>query len=322
MKRTKKIFVTLIIFAIIYSSGCNNKSNNITSDTFTVKDTSEIAKIIIEKDSFKITLSRNKHAAPWKVNQKYPANKKSVKRLYQTLSEVKIAKPVLKEKEDSVIKTLKKHGTRITIYNFDNKPLKKLYAGKYSEKLGGTFLMNPDNNTPFIVNIPGVENNLNRRWKTIPAYWINPEIFSYKPNQIKEIKLIYSDSLKHSFKLSVFDNNAKLFDISAGKPVKNINLNKAGSYLSYFMNVKFSSETPKPEKIKTELLKQNAFAEISVTDTKNNTKKIKLYKITTDKEKNSFDLDNLYVIINDNDAVTAKYMDFDLILKEIDYFTN
>ena len=314
------IFLFVIAGGIIFFFKSDNK--NLTSELFIVKDTSEISKVVISQDSEKIILTINKKNRSWTVDNKYPANKKAVKKLFQTLTEVKISKPVLKSEEDSILNFIKSKGKKVTIYNNDNQVIKNIIIGSYSKNVAGTYMLNPDINTPFITNIPGVENDLNYRYNINPVYWLKPEIFSYSPNEIKEITLKYSDSNKQSFKLIILSDTANLVNLSDNLPVKNLSLNKVGSYLSYFMNVKFSSETSDTENLKNQLLKKIPFAELNVTDINKKIENIKLYQIPNSKKQNEYDLNNLYAVINNQDVVLVKYVDFDLILKDIHYFTN
>ncbi len=324
MSKRKKIisvaiFLITIVAGIVFILEPGNK-NNITSGLFTVKNTSEVSKIEIIQNSEKVDLTKqNKN---WTIDGKYPANKEAVKKLCQLLTETKISKPVLKSKKDSLKNMLINKGKIIKIYGKDNELIKELRVGDYNKQIKGTYMLNPAAPEPFAVNIPGVDNDLNYRWNTNSVYWLNPEIFSYKPNEINEITIKYTNTFKKSFQLKISGDTAFLFNLSDNFQVQNINLKKTGSYLSYFMNVKFTSETSGAEKIKRELLKKKEFADITVKDIYGNTKNVKLYKIKSADNKGGFDLNKLYAVINSDDVVIVKYIDFDLILKDINYFIN
>jgi len=314
------IFLTIVFGGLFYFLKPDNI--NITSELFTVKDTANISKIIITQDSLKVTLSRNKKSKKWTVDNKYPASNRAVKRLYQTLTEVKISKPVLNSKRDSLIENIESEGKKAEIFDFDNKLIKEIKIGNYAKELEGTYMYNPKENSIFIVNIPGLENDLNYRYNINPVYWLNPEIFSYKPNDIKEITLNYPNALTESFKLIISGDTAKLINLSDNQYVANISLTKVGSYLSYFMNVKFSAASSNSDILKNELIQKTPFAEITVTDINQNRKNVKLYKIKNKEKETEYDLNKLYALINNQDVVIVKYTDFDLILKDINYFVN
>ena len=325
MNKTQKItisfFFLLIVFVgLYYFFKTDNK--NLTSELFIVKDTADIAKIIISQDSGKVILTRNKELHHWTVDNKYPGNKKALKKLYQTLTEVRISKPVLHSKKDSLIKNIQIKGKKVEIYNSDNQLIKKIMVGSFQKQLEGTYLYNPKEKSIFLVNIPGLENNLNDRYNINPVYWLKPEIFSYRPNDIKEIVLNYPEKPSKSFQLRIMKDTAYLYHLSNNVPVKNLNLLKVGSYLSYFMNVKFASETTNTEKLRNKLINKMPYAEITVLDINKHTKNIKLFQIKNDSESGKYDLNKLHALINDKDVVIVKYVDFDLILKDINYFVN
>lgn len=298
------------------------KKSNLTSELFTVKDTSKLTKIIISQDTLKVILSKNKTQGTWTVNNKYPANKKSIKKLFQTLSFSKISKPVSSSKTDSVLQSLQNNAKKIEIYNSDNEMIKELKIANYNKYLGGTYMLNSEFNTPFIVNIPGVENDLSYRYNINSSYWMERVIFSYRPNDIKKITLKYPGNLSKSFNLSVFEDSAQIYNLQNKKLLSEIDLHKVGSYLSYFMNVNFSDETFNTKILTKQLKSQKPLAVLIVTDNNNLSRFVKLYKKSNRNEKNGYDLNYLYALINNNDVVIVKYVDFDLILKDINYFAN
>lgn len=313
-------FIFIILSGLFFFFKFRNINN--TSELFILKDTTDILKIIISKDSANVIISRNNKKKKWTLDNRYPANKKNVKKLFQALTEVKISKPVINSKKDSLIKNIKKNGKIIKVYNFNNKLIKEIKTGNYIKQLEGTYMYNPKANSIFIVNIPGLENNLNLRYNINPVYWLKPEIFSYNPNDIKEITLNYPDAISKSFKLIILKDTANLMYLHDNKHVKHLNLSKAGSFLSYFMNVKFSPDTSNTQVLKKELFKRIPYAEITVTDKYQHTKNVKLFKIKNNTKPETYDLNKLYAILNNNYIVTVKYIDFDLILKDINYFAN
>ncbi len=325
MNKKQKIIISFFSLLIVsgglyYFFKSDNKIE--TSDLFIVKDTADIAKIIISQDSEKVILTRNKKLHNWTVDNKYPGNKKALKKLYQILTELRISKPVLHSKRDSLIKDILINGKKVEIFNSDNQLIKKIMVGSFQKQLEGTYLYNPKEKSIFIVNIPGLDNDLNYLYNMNPVYWLKPEIFSYRPNEIKEISLSYPEKSSKSFKLEIQKDTAHLYHLSNNIAIQNLNLNKVGSYLSYFMNVKFASETTETNKLRTKLMNTIPFAEIKVIDTNQHSKNIKLFKIKSNSESGKYDLNKLHALINDNDVVIVKYVDFDLILKDIYYFVN
>ena len=299
-----------------------NKSGEDTSEMFIIKDTSDVYQISIKKDMQIVNVKKIKNSNKWFVNDKYEANDKSVKRLMQALKEVKINRPVKKEKLDSVLNVLNEKGTSVQIYDKNDNILKNWLIGPYEEPANGTYMMSKDLKQPFIVNIPGLENDLNKRYNINSIYWIKAELFSYQPADIKRIELLYNNELSKSFKLEIDNDKAELFSLNPETQLQNINYNKVGSYLSYFMNVKFSSFYNLKNKKKDSLLNTGPEYTIILKDKYDNTKNVKLFLIKDTEYPNKFDINKMNAVINDEDLVVVKYYDIDLILKDISYFIN
>ncbi len=120
--------------------------------------------------------------------------------MIQALSEIKIHTPVKKEIKDSVIKDIEKTAKEIIVFNHKNKILKNWKIGRYDKNIEGTYIMAKNNENPFVVNIPGLENNLHNRYNINTLYWINPELFSYQPHEIKELSIKNTFNTNKSFK--------------------------------------------------------------------------------------------------------------------------
>lgn len=324
MKKDKKkilivLFVILIpLFWIIF----NNDVKHELSDMFVIKDVSVVGTIIIKNNVKSISIKKKPNTNDWFINNKYEANKKSIKKLMQTLTEVKISNPVLKKNIDSIKNLIKSYAKTIIILNNKNDTLKKIYIADYKNDTKGTYALADNNNLPYIISIPGLEKDLNQRYNLNPLYWINPEIFTYQPHEIKEIEIKYLNKEKTSYRIEINEDAPKIFSYKKHKYLENININKIGSYLSYFMNVKFSDFNTLIDGKSDSLKNSKADYSIFVKDIYNKTKEVDLYRIKISETPKKYDFNKLYAIINKEDIVVVKYFDIDLILKDISYFKN
>ncbi len=319
MSKKKKILIVFIsILLPLYLTIFRNNEDPKISNNFIVDDVSDVSSVVIKKDNRIISLKKN--SDNWYINNKYEVNKPALKKLKQALTETKIDKPVPKDKKDSILNILNSNRKTISIFNNKGEQIKTLYISDYDKVNKATYANTDKEETPYIISIPGLEDDLNQRYNSYSLYWINPEIFTYKPHEIKEIEIQYSNKKKTSFKIEIEKENPRVFSYSENKYLSNININKVGSYLSYFMNVKFSDFNTL-SKLKTDSLKNTkANFTIIVKDINDIQKKVELYKIKDLKNPNKYDFNKLYAIINNEDIVIVKYFDFDLILKDISYF--
>ncbi len=323
MKNKKKIIFILLIILIpaTWFIFFNNSTEDL-SEMFIIKDTSVVFEVSISNDVKNVNIKKINKSNKWYVNDKYEANEKSVKRLIQALKEVKINRPVKKEKLDSVITTLEEKGTAVYIFDKKGNKIKSWIIGAYKESAKGTYMMDTENKQAFIVNIPGLENDLNYRYNINSIYWIKTELFSYQPSEIKEIEIIYNNTPSKSFRLVIENDKVQLFSHKSKIQLEGINYNNVGSYLSYFMNVKFSSFYDFKNEERDSLLNAAPEYIIILKDTYNITKNVKLFLIKDMKDPNKFNLNKMNAVINNEDPVIVKYYDIDLILKDIEYFIN
>jgi hypothetical protein len=317
MQSIHNFIFTLLILTAISLSSCKNEN---LSEMFIVKDTADIYKVKIEQDGKWIEIERNDHANKWIVNNKYPATEKSIRKLMQSFTSIKIEKTVQTEKIDSVLNALDTKGRTISIYNRRNKPIKIVKIGEFDESTGGTYMFETEKRTPYIVNIPGLENDLNNRFNLQYIYWIEPLLFSYKPGEIKEIILDNNSAPEKSFRLLINGANAQLFQTSVNSEVNPLDNQKIGGYLSYFMNVKFSDIEISDRNQINSFLNSKAQYVICVKDIENHLKTVKFYTIPDKNNPGEFDINKMKALINNEDAVTVTFYDIDLILKDIQYF--
>jgi len=322
MKKDKKKILIVLFIIIIPSFWIifNNDVKHNLSDMFVIKDISEVNTIVIKNNTKSITINKKENTDNWLINEKYEANKESIKKLIQALTEVKINNPVLKRNIDSVKNSIKNSAKTIIILNDKNKALKTIYIANYENNIDGTFALSDSNELPYIISIPGLEKDLNQRYNLHPLYWINPEIFTYQPHEINEIEIKYSNKEKASYRIEVKKDAPKIFSYKKQKYEDSININKLGSYLSYFMNVKFSDFNTLIDKKSDSLKNSKPDYSIFVKDIYNRTKEVELYKIKVSETPEKYDFNKLYAIINKEDIVIVKYYDIDLILKDIKYF--
>jgi hypothetical protein len=223
---------------------------------------------------------------------------------------------------DSVYQVIKTKGRSVEILNKKNKILLAFLTAEYENTQPGTFMCEMQDQTPYIVNIPGLENNINNRFSLRYISWIEPLIFSYTPGEIKEIQLTNSSQPSQSFRLIINGSEAELIRIVDNSEVPSVNPRKVGNYLSYFMNVKFSDMDPANYTKIDSLLKLDPYSVITVKTVTDRVKSVKLYKIPDPDNPSGYNLNKLNALINDEDLVTLTWFDIDLLLKDIDYFIN
>ncbi len=309
------IGIAVIITAIFLYTKFINQGG--LSDEIILKDTSGIFKIVIEKSNQKIIIYRKNNK--WFLKNDVPVREKAISYFLKTLSQVKIKSPVHKEIYDSLLNSLNSKGKRVIVYDENENSVKKWIIGNYSSEFNASYLLSEGSKKIYLVNIPGVLVDLNKRIQLNELYWIKRDIFKLEYYDIKEISMSYSDSTKNSFKLKIFKNNAEINYTKNNTTADSLNFKSIGRYLTYFRDVKFYNFPTDLSSNETDsILESKPLHVIELIDKKGNKKKLKTFpKIRNGK----LDIHNVYADINDEKKlVIVKYYDIDLLLKDVEYF--
>jgi hypothetical protein len=318
MIRKKRFYIyILLIFAVILTVFIVIKpKNEQLSDKFNIKNAEDINTIEIVHQTDTLTIKKIDNSSEWMINNKYPADSDAIKKLFRCLTESKINKPASKEQNDSVLNKIYSEQKTVSVFNRKNRLLKKWHLAPYTDNENGTYMISDNEIQAYEISIPGLVKDLNYKYNSNLTYWINPLIFSYKPSEINSIIIRFADTTFESFRIENIQQSPNIFSLTTNKTIENTDENKIKNYLSYFMDVKFSSY----KQINDSILNTTADFQVIVNDIKNQTKTVKLYKIKDHTAAGGYDINRLYATINDEDIVIVKYFDIDLILKEINYF--
>ncbi len=320
MKTQKKIliilFITITILLLLIVKNISFENNY--DKKFSVSDTSLISKIVIETSDNKLELERKNNI--WYVDSKFMARKKAIKMLLQTLRNIKIYAPTQKKIITEINNKIIERNKKISLYNVDNELLNSFYIGKLSPNKKGTYCLKHNAKKSYILNLPGIANNINKYFISDSFFWKNRTIFNFKLNEIKSVLLSYQDSSK-SFELNLAKNNSYSVKQLQNKDIKKkLNTNAIKQYLSYFYNIEYQNIIFGLSKTKKDsIINSRAENIITITDILNNKVSLKTYKIKLDS--NKYDLNKMYGVVDDDKIIVViNYYTIDPILKDISYF--
>ncbi|MEA2042726.1 MAG: hypothetical protein U9N85_09275 [Bacteroidota bacterium] len=234
-------------------------------------------------------------------------------------TEIKV--PASNADNDSIKKQLIESGIHIKFYNKKDKLQAHWVFGEYSEKYDATEFMNAGSQNVFMVEIPGKETNLTAYYSSLPDFWINHLLLSYRYNEILEVRIDYygKDSV-NSFDLSIQKDSVRLKDYT-GKQLRPINLLAVGQYLTYFENIYFySSDTELSAGACDSVLGSSPVFRLLIKDTKKEITELKLFtKINP--QTHAPDIHTAYLQTGETNVLKeVKYYEFDLLTKWPNYF--
>jgi len=354
MKRQKVLLIfavflaILSIFAIAYKRGAFNKSmktNNL-SNIFAIKDTTDITKIFMA-NMFEDKVLLTKTSNGWMVDNFKPAATHKIKDLLNTMTSIRVAQPIAKNAQNSIIQILTVSSTKVEIY--ETKPLFKLfghpfftkerllktyYLGDATQNSLGSYASIDGMPEPYIVYKPGFRGYVTPLFSPRPIDWYSPLVFSTKLTQIQNASFIDDENPENSF--FVDKSGPRTFTLlDANKNiVNNYDTVLLINMLSEFRERYYELFLHKMrESLKDSIIQANYFKTISVTDIKDQTTTLDLYFFIDEGELYEDDeliediyydvrKDRYYAVINKNtdELYTVQFLQYIRQLQPLSYY--
>lgn len=282
--------------------------------SFAVVPTGQITRIELMQDSETVTLVLEEDG--WRVNGSKEARKSNVMFLIRILKEMKIKSTVSPELFDNEIISKGIEPVRVRV--FENwRLLKTFYVYITGSNIYGNIMKRNQRTRPFIVHVPGFEEDIGSAFNPAELYWLPNIIFNVLPSEITSVTFENIAEPSSSFNISCSGGKYRLSDLQNN--LSGWDSSRVRRYISYFTLVPFESwafEMSEPEKKKVE-------AEIPVfriTVIMSDGKEVKLTLWERYFEGNK-DTDRLWGKTEERDEYfVVRYFDVDPLLKKIDYF--
>ncbi len=286
--------------------------------SFAVDRKSEISRINFYQGDKKLTLEMS--GGKWIMNKKDEARKSAIAFILRTLREMKIKSPVSAEIFENEI--IKKHIDPIMVNVFEKRRLVKSFlVYKTGSNIYGNIMKMKPYSKPFIVYIPGLEDNIGTHFILNELFWKTYMVFNLVPSHIESVKFESISDTSSSFLINCKNRVYSLSD--SKKNMTGWDTLKVKRYLTYYTAVSF----------------ENWAFDLSETDKKSIESAVPVYRITvkpSDGAETSLTIWEKWISVNgdkkrDTDRVWAKtnlndvlfvmrYFDLDPILKKRTYF--
>lgn len=334
----KKNLVYLIVFLVLLavagwlfseSSGGSTLAGP-ENYAFAVKDTASIQKIVIsDKSPKKVTLSREGNR--WVLNGEHAVRKDAMEVLLETLYRMEMRNFLPQRMIPVVEQNLATLGKKVEIYQ--NGDLSKvLYVGLPTKDEMGSYMKIKDADAPYAVHIPGFNGFLNTRFIVDDYLWRSRELMRINPRNIKELSVLFPDSLEQSFTINVFSpDSLYLVRASDNKVIKDASQTKARLLLSAMKKLSYEGEIIPSDPIynrRDSLLGAVPVFKVSVKDIDGKVQSFSGYKIKAapetidfDDPKTFFDPDRLHGFINDERMVLLQYYALRNIIRPLAYYS-
>jgi len=325
MKRNTLLLIVLfsLLLAALYfffSRGPGSLGRSVRQ--FSIADTSLVQKVEITGKDGSVLLER--HDGRWMVNGRYYARDRKMKNLLGAMLRLQPDAPAARKDREVILLQLREHSKKVTITQ-EGKKDKIYYAWQDSLNGGITYMILDRSDQPYRMQVPGLTAKV--IWSLFSSTenaWRDNILFSLKPGRISEIEVRYISKPDASFRIEKKDRGEwVLVSLQKNKTIENFSKDNLLGYLYQFSNVRFD------EILVAGTVRDNEMGEaivmIIVKDTDGVTTVVGCYPryIQDDKGNRVIDFNRLYLRVNDEkEILLARYIQVDLILRELNYFIN
>jgi hypothetical protein len=192
----------------------------------------------------------------------------------------------------------------------------------------GTCLQVSGSDKAYLVYIPGYDGNaLTRLFRLDEGYWRDNSLIDIPPERIKAIDVRYFQNQRPdpSFSIKVFSRDSIRLETLSGTVIENVDTEKLFAYLLNFSNLQSEDISGLlPEEQIRAIIANFHVASIEISTLDSYKYVIDTYLKPLDKQvgDEQFDSNNLYATRDqDNQLVIVSFSDFDLIMRDLQYFT-
>jgi hypothetical protein len=236
MKRNTALYILiftagmLVIIFLVRNRDPFGKNNT----SFAVEPDLEITKIEMVNRESKVVLE--KRDEKWSVNRDNEARKSAIVFILKTIREIKIKSPVSADIFKSEVIDKQLDPVRVSVYS-KRKLIKSFYVYKTSSNIYGNIMKLKASSKPFIVYMPGYEDNIGSHFVVNDLFWRPFTVFKLLPSEIGSVEIRNFADSSSSFKI---ENNKGIFMLKdASRGIQDSVRIKR--YISYFVNVPFES---------------------------------------------------------------------------------
>lgn len=338
MKNNKILLIILVVLAsvaiYIFTTETSGTlgSNKEEKSNFAIKDTASIDKIFIaDAKGQSVTLTKSDKI--WVVNNKYEARPDNIRLLMKTFARIDVRSPVPKTAFNNVVKMIATSGTKVEIYQGEDKPSKTYYIGGATLDHQGTYMLleteGVKSSVPFIMYIPGNYAYLTTRFFTEAEQWRDAVVFRYLPEDIKSIELNYFETPEESFIINNKDSVYTMSAIGSNEAIPNMNSEMLKQYVGLYQKIYYEMIDVESSKEKIDsIIASPPYLSIKVKGINDRSDKIIAYHMPNYRkiinpvtgEEFPYDVDRMYAYLNGELFIYIQFATFDNITLPKSYF--
>jgi hypothetical protein len=310
------IFIAIAALLLILLRGRMpfGKSNS----SFAVSPEVKITRIDFYQGNNKLSIEKSGEL--WLINKKYEARKSAVLFTLNMLREIKIKSPVSAEIFTNEVVNKKLDPVKVNIFE-KRRLVKSFFVYKTASNVYGNIMKIKASSKPFIVYIPGYEENIGIHFIVNELFWQPFMVFNLSPSQITSVKLENLVDTSSSFLINCDRKGYMLSDLN--RNITGWDTLKVQRYLSYYTAIPFEKWAfGLPESEKKSIESVYPIYRITVNQSDGNEIILTVWEKWNiiDGVKKT-DTDRIWAKTNSRDEIfVMRYFDLDPVLKKRSYF--
>ena len=341
------LLAILLILAIVHKKGGFDKSvSSNLSTIFAVKDTANVTKIFMA-NMFGDKVLLTKTSKGWIVDNVKSAADYKIRDLLSTMATIRVAQPIAKKAQNSIIQMLAVNSRKVEIY--ETKPLFKLfgypfftrerlskiyYLGDATPNSLGSYASIEGHSEPYVVYQPGFRGYITPQFSPSPTDWYSQRVFNTKLTQIQSASFVDVVNPENSF--SVVKSGPRSFNLYDvhNNAILHYDTTRLINMLSEFRTRHYETLVLDLEQSeKDSIIQSEFFKSISVTDITNQTTTLYFYylidegslyedDVLIEEYYSEINRNRCYATLNDNtdEFYTIQFFQFDRLFQPLSYF--
>jgi hypothetical protein len=233
---TKYFLVFIVLIVLLFFFFRSRIPFGRSNTSFAVDDKAEISRIDFYQGDKRLSLEKS--GGRWLMNNKQEVRKSAIAFILRTLREMKIKSPVSAGIFENEIVKKQVDPVKVNIYK-KRKLVKSFLVYKTGSNIYGNIMKIRPSSKPFIVYIPGFEDNIGANFILNELFWKPYLVFNLLPSKIESVRF---ESLTDTSSLFIINCRKQGYSLSDGKhEIAGWDTLKVKRYLSYFTAIAFES---------------------------------------------------------------------------------
>lgn len=310
-------YFTLVASISILLVSCKQTDKNFSLDYI-----DRLTEIELSQDSLVAKLVKNNSA--WMIDGAI-AGEEQLDMLLYIINTQHIATQLPNELTDFASGILAREGINLKVYE-DKKVVLDITVAE-NDSLG-YFGRSEDNKELYRLNLPDITDSPINFLSANPSFWKHNAIITALPSEISMVTVDNLEDPEKSFRITrETDGSLSLFDLYNEQEVANISQNKLNTYLSYYTGLSYEHIIDLDLAEQQAILLSDSPYKLYIALKDGEQINLQLFYITENEDLDAFgnalkyDPNQLYLSMNnDRDMALAKWVNFDLLLRDLAYF--